>query len=115
MYRSGRNPLHKVGYKTESVDTAKSPEQRRLHKAFLRWHDPGNWPLLRDAIRKMGRAELIGDGEQQLIPATQPATDSYRSPRRKNSAGAHKRRKGSKGGKGRALTQHTGLPPRVGN
>ena len=115
MYRSGKNPLHKVGYKTETIETAKSPEQRRLHKAFLRWHDPANWPLLREAIKKMGRADLIGDGEGQLIPATQPAADGYRSPRRKNSAGAHKRRKTNTAGKsdkGRALTQHTGLPPR---
>ncbi len=108
MYNSGKNPLHKVGYKTEAVETAKTPEQRRLHKAFLRWHDPANWPLLRDALRRMGRNDLIGDGDDQLIPLNQPKPgDGYQAPRRKNSAQAHRRRK-----KGRALTQHTGLPPR---
>ena len=78
--------------------------RRRLHKAFLRWHDPNNWPLLRDALRQMGRADLIGNGQRHLIPSYQPATDgSYQSARRKNSTPA----------RGTALTQHTGLPPRV--
>ena len=109
MYYSGRNPLHRIGYKGEQVETVKDPEQRKLHKAFLRYHDPKNWPLLRAALTRMGRAELIGDGEHQLIPRDQPREqDAYRSPRRKNSAPAHQRRTG----KGRILTQHTGLPPR---
>ena len=45
---------------------------RRLHKAFLRYHDPENWPVLRDALKRMGRADLIGNGKQHLIPAYQP-------------------------------------------
>ena len=109
MYHSGKNPLRKIGYKTENVDTVKSPEQRKLHKAFLRYHDPDNWPLLREKLQAMGRSDLIGDGEQHLIPVSQPAKKhaDYKSPRRKNSARSHKRRK-----KGNSLTQHTGLPPR---
>ena len=63
MYHSGRNPLRKVGYRSESVEIKKDPEQRRLHKAFLRYHDPHNWPMLREALTRMGRADLIGDGE----------------------------------------------------
>jgi hypothetical protein len=47
--------------------------QRRLHKAFLRYHDPENWPSLREALKAMGRADLIGPGKQHLVPATQPA------------------------------------------
>jgi hypothetical protein len=47
--------------------------QRRLHKAFLRYHDPENWPLLREALQRMGRADLIGNGKKHLIPAFQPA------------------------------------------
>ncbi|MCA1806071.1 MAG: YgiQ family radical SAM protein, partial [Xanthomonadaceae bacterium] len=109
MYHSGRNPLHKISYKSETVESVKDPEQRKLHKAFLRYHDPKNWPLLRAALARMGREDLIGDGAQQLIPRDQPREqDAYRSPRRKNSAPAHQRRTG----KGAILTQHTGLPPR---
>ncbi|WP_092389794.1 YgiQ family radical SAM protein [Halopseudomonas salegens] len=106
MYHSGKNPLRKVSYKSESVDTVKGERQRRLHKAFLRYHDPNNWPLLRETLKAMGRSDLIGNGKHQLIPTFQPAIDSYQSARRKNStpAGSPKA--------GRVLTQHTGLPPR---
>ncbi|MFW2405537.1 MAG: YgiQ family radical SAM protein, partial [Gammaproteobacteria bacterium] len=109
MYHSGKNPLRKVTYKSDGVDVVKDPEQRRLHKAFLRYHDPQNWPLLRDALRSMGRAELIGDGPQQLIPRDQPdGRGDYEAPRRKNTAVAHRRRTR----RGSIETQHTGLPPR---
>jgi hypothetical protein len=113
MYHSGKDPLHRVGYKTASVDSVKDPEQRKLHKAFLRYHDPRNWPFLREALQAMGRADLIGSGEWQLIPAYEPGEEdkaaAYKAPRRKNTAAAHGRRK-KRGGK--ILTQHTGLPPR---
>jgi hypothetical protein len=85
--------------------------RRRLHKAFLRYHDPANWPMLREALKELGRADLIGNGKHHLIPTYQPATgDGYVSARRKNStpAGA----KVSTVTQGRVLTQHTGLPPR---
>ncbi|MAD00165.1 MAG: YgiQ family radical SAM protein [Pseudomonadales bacterium] len=106
MYHSGKNPLRKVTYKSDAVGTVKGERQRRLHKAFLRYHDPNNWPLLREALKSMGRADLIGNGKHQLIPSFQPAVGSYQSARRKNSTPT-----GSKKA-GRMLTQHTGLPPR---
>jgi hypothetical protein len=110
-----------VTYKSEKVHTAKSPEQRKLHKAFLRWHDPKNWPLLRKAIADMGRQELIGEGENQLIPHYKKGEEAleYVSHRRKNSDKAHQKRveakeqgKQSSPKKGTILTQHTGVPPR---
>jgi len=55
--------------------------QRKLHKAFLRYHDPANWPLLREALREMGRADLIGNGKKQLIPAWQPAGTAVATPK----------------------------------
>jgi uncharacterized radical SAM protein YgiQ len=74
MYHTGVNPLKGVRHgHSEAVDTVKGLKQRRLHKAFLRYHDPENWPLLREALKAMGRADLIGPGKHQLIPAWQPA------------------------------------------
>ena len=109
MYHTGRNPLKRQSYKksSEKVETVKGEKQRRLHKAFLRYHDPENWPLLRDALKSMGRAELIGDGPNHLIPSKNEEGDQYKSPRRKN---INKHSKSVK--KGRLLTQHTGIPPR---
>ncbi|MFG3453555.1 YgiQ family radical SAM protein [Stutzerimonas stutzeri] len=109
MYHSGKNPLRKVTYKSEGVAIVKSEEQRRLHKAFLRYHDPKGWPMLREALQRMGRADLIGSGKHQLIPAHQPATEGYQSARRKNSTPVGSKNAGQGG---QILTQHNGLPPR---
>ena len=73
MYHSGKNPLKAVRRGgSEEVETVRGLKQRRLHKAFLRYHDPENWPLLREALKAMGRADLIGPGKHQLVPAHQP-------------------------------------------
>ena len=74
MYHTERNPLRKLSRSSEHVGTVRNGTQRKLHKAFLRYHDPNNWPLLREALKAMGRADLIGNGKKQLIPAWQPAT-----------------------------------------
>jgi uncharacterized radical SAM protein YgiQ len=74
MYHSGKNPLKAVRRGgSEEVETVKGLTQRRLHKAFLRYHDAENWPVLREALKAMGRADLIGPGKHQLVPAWQPA------------------------------------------
>jgi uncharacterized radical SAM protein YgiQ len=74
MYHSGFNPLKPVRHgASEKVEAIKGLKQRRLHKAFLRYHDAENWPLLREALKTMGRADLIGPGKHQLVPSWQPA------------------------------------------
>jgi len=72
MYHSGKNPLRKVTESADEVPVPKAGKVRRLHKAFIRYHDPANWPMLRDALKRMGRADLIGPGKKQLVPAFQP-------------------------------------------
>ncbi len=73
MYYSGKNPLHPVRYDSETVNSPKGLIQRRLHKAFLRYHDSANWDILRDALRRMGREDLIGNGKKHLVPNFQPS------------------------------------------
>ncbi|BDT56565.1 UPF0313 protein [Massilia varians] len=68
MYHSGKNPLAKVTEDSEVVETAKSGKTRKLHKAFLRYYDPENWPVLREGLKRMGRGDLIGTGERHLVP-----------------------------------------------
>src|SRR6204780_996339 len=72
MYHSSKNPLKKISRGSEEVVIPKGIKVRRLHKAFLRYHDPENWPRLRDALKRMRPADLIGNGKQHLIPAYQP-------------------------------------------
>jgi uncharacterized radical SAM protein YgiQ len=68
MYHSRKNPLHKVTEDSETVETPRTFKIRRAHKAFLRFHDPANWPILRETLTRMGRTDLIGYGERHLIP-----------------------------------------------
>jgi len=114
MYHTNLNPLKGISrdaQRAERVDIVRGDKRRRLHKAFLRYHDSNNWPLLREALKTMGRADLIGNGKHHLIPTFQPMTDgSYQSARRKNSTPVGKMVQPAAG---RLLTQHTGLPPRV--
>jgi len=72
MYYSGKNPLKRVTHSSEDLVVAKNLKVRRLHKAFLRYHDPRNWPLLREALKELGRSDLIGNGKRHLIPSFQP-------------------------------------------
>jgi uncharacterized radical SAM protein YgiQ len=98
MYHSGKNPLRRIARDSEAVVIPKGIKVRRLHKAFLRYHDPENWPLLREALKRMGRADLIGNGKQHLIPAYQPIGGG-------TAVGRPERRASV-----RLRTQHTGLP-----
>lgn len=72
MWHTGYNPLRKVHRNRADIFSPRGGKQRRLHKAFLRYHDAENWPLLRDALKAMGRADLIGNGKKHLVPAWQP-------------------------------------------
>ncbi len=100
MYHSGKNPLRKVTRVSEDVIVPKGLRVRRLHKAFLRYHDAENWPVIRDALKRMGRADLIGNSKRHLVPAYQPIGTGKQpeGARRPNKYQAFR-------------TQHTGLPP----
>jgi uncharacterized radical SAM protein YgiQ len=102
MYHSSKNPLKRITRSSEEVLIPKGLKVRRLHKAFLRYHDPDNWPVLREALRRMGRADLIGNGKHQLVPAYQP-TGTGNAPEGRRSAGGARAPRPFK-------TQHTGLP-----
>ena len=72
MYHSGKNPLRKVTRDSEDVQSKKSATARKIHKAFLRYHDPNNWPMIRETLQRMGRSDLIGNGKHHLVPHWQP-------------------------------------------
>ncbi len=91
MWHSGRNPLKKISRNSATVFSPKGRRQRRLHKAFLRYHDPENWPLLREALQRMGRADLIGNGKRHLIPSFQPSGTGSTTARAHDGDGRAKR------------------------
>jgi uncharacterized radical SAM protein YgiQ len=94
MYHSGKNPLKRITRDSDTMPTVKGLSQRRLHKAFLRYHDPDNWPTLRKALKKLGRTDLIGNGKVHLVPPRQPG----------------KRHSVVEPGASHFATQHNGLP-----
>ena len=108
MYHTEKNPLKKVlGGKAEAVPVVKQGSVRRLHKAFLRYHDPDNWPLLREALKEIGRDDLIGNSKKHLIPLYQPAgtgkqPEGTRTPRNDD--------KRTKTGAGKPGTSKAGAP-----
>ena len=93
----GKNPLKRVTrYERGGAHPqgAQGPPAAQGVPALSR---PDNWPLLREALRRMGRADLIGNGKQQLVPAYQPS-------------GTAGEGEGRRGGARPFRTQHTGLP-----
>jgi len=107
MYHTGINTLKGVRRgASERVETVRGGRQRRLHKAFLRYHDPENWPLLREALKEMGRADLIGTGANHLVPGHQPPGTGKSAPGK-----ATPKRSSSRPGPGRGKTFTTkGVP-----
>ncbi|WP_426340430.1 YgiQ family radical SAM protein [Pseudoduganella sp. S-14] len=116
MYHSRKNPLHKVTENSENVETPRTLKQRQAHKAFLRYYDPKNWPILRETLRRMGRGDLIGDGERHLIPPYRVGEEHFKPAQGKRAMptlapGQHKRGAGlpppahaGRSGKPNALT-----------
>ncbi len=96
IYHTEMNSLRNIKNNKEQVAVPKGARQRRLHKAILRYHDPSGWPMIREALRSMGKANLIGKGPNCLVP------EEGRN---------EKALKGSGKGKGGrpALTRHTGF------
>ena len=102
MYYTGKNPLMPVSPDSESVETARKGQIRRLHKAFLRYHDPENWQLLREWLRRHGRTDLIGNGPDQLVPAWKsapvPAKSRFPVPAKPGKPKQAEQKKGSQPG-----------------
>ncbi len=63
MYFTGIDPLT-----NEPVYVARDLREKRMMKALIQYWDEEQWPLARDALKKAGRAELIGKAQHCLIP-----------------------------------------------
>ncbi len=67
MYYTGIDPL-----KMEPVFVAKGLKEKRLQKALILYWNPEHWPDVREALQEAGREDLIGRGQQCLVPAETP-------------------------------------------
>lgn len=62
MYFTGVDPRT-----MEPVYTAKTPHEKALQRALIQYRDPKNRKLVREALKKAGRQDLIGRGPKCLI------------------------------------------------
>ena len=111
MWHTEKNPLRKVSSTSEAVPVVRGGRQRKLQKAFLRYHDPENWPLLREALKGMGRADLIGPGKRHLVPARQPGSPATGFPEKSALATRRPALPAAKPGhRGTSTGRHPGVP-----
>ncbi len=68
MYHTGNDIFYKIERNGNEINIPRGLKIRRLHKAFLLYHKSENWPLLCEALRDMGRGDLIGSKNHHLIP-----------------------------------------------
>ncbi|MBN2573287.1 MAG: YgiQ family radical SAM protein [Deltaproteobacteria bacterium] len=88
MYHSGHDPLARLDRGAPpTVPVSKGTAKRKLQKAFLRYHDPENWPMLRRALARLGRRDLIGHGRACLMPPELPRPKARAGTRRKARSG----------------------------
>ena len=94
MWYTGLNPL--TG---QQVYSAKSPEEKAMQRALMQFWLPKNYELVRRALEKAGRRDLIGYGAKCLI---RPEQKSRKTPAGRNQPNnhnnAHKAKRNSKAG-----------------
>ncbi len=67
MYYTGIDPIS-----GEEVHVARGLRDRKMQRALMQFFKPENYFLVREALLKAGRGDLIGDGCDALIPANPP-------------------------------------------
>lgn len=63
MYYTGLDPRS-----MEAVYVPRDPAEKRMQRALLHFHKKENHSLVRKALRKVGRGDLIGKGRRFLVP-----------------------------------------------
>ncbi|MFO0672878.1 MAG: DUF3362 domain-containing protein [Polyangiaceae bacterium] len=76
MYYTGIDPLSMT-----PVYSARDLREKRMMKALIFYWDPQHWPLAREALRKVGRQDLIGKGAHALVPPDYAAPGPRPAPR----------------------------------
>ncbi len=67
MYFTGLDPMT-----MQEVDTVTKLRDRKVQRALLQFFAPENWFVVRKALLESGRADLIGNGKDCLIPERAP-------------------------------------------
>lgn len=92
MYYTGLDPRT-----MEPVYAADNPHEKAMQRALIQYRNPKNYDLVREALVKAGRTDLIGEGKKCLIGSQNYAM--IREKKRQESHAAGKRIKGGKAGR----------------
>jgi len=86
MYYTGLNPL--TG---EKVYIPKEQKEKSMQRALLQFAIPDNYDLVKEALLKAHREDLIGNGPDCLIPYNKPYKKFHKSNNSKNTNKNHKK------------------------
>lgn len=106
MYYTGTDP--RTG---EEVYVARSYEEKRMQRALMQFREPGNAPIVRKALKKAGREDLIGYGKACLVrPGENHNRDEYPRIKEKHTdrprgQTADRRKQNQRNGKGKQSTR----------
>ena len=114
MYYTGVDPRT-----MEPVYVARDPHEKAMQRALIQYRKPENYRLVREALEKAGRQDLIGYGPKCLIRPVPPKAngdlgkgggktankDKAAGQGKDAAAGQHKQPKGKRGGKQRDRQQ----------
>lgn len=76
MYFTGINPLD-----GSKVYVCRNPHEKAMQRALIQYSDPKNYDLVKEALVKTGREDLIGFDRKCLIPPRKIAAKSRKSTR----------------------------------
>ncbi len=79
MYYTGINPLTE-----EKVYVPKDQKEKSMQRALLQFSIPDNYDLVKEALIKAHREDLIGNGPDCLIPYNKPHKKSHKKNNSKN-------------------------------
>ena len=92
MFYTGLDP-----YTMEEVYSAKSPHDKALQRALLQYYNPKNFALVEEALRKIHRFDLIGNGDNCLVREQNPRPKSNKYNSNQNYGKNNNRRRSGSG------------------
>ena len=106
MFYTGINPMD-----MKPVYVATDYHEKQLQRALLQYNRPQNHDMVREALRKAGREDLIGYGADCLVPPAKEHTakaPSHATPKTLSKGKGASARVSGERGQGRTTAQRTG-------
>ena len=87
MYYTGLHPLT-----MENVYVPKNPHEKAMQRALIQYRDPKNYELVKEALLRAGRQDLIGFGPKCLIRPREMAKEKRFGKKKSTIRKVHKKK-----------------------